>query len=42
MENNNQFWVICSRVDLSSSGASPVGCYDTNLSMLSNVEASVI
>ena len=45
IENNNPFWAICSRGDLSSSGAAPVGCYDTkvsNLSMLLNMQASVI
>ena len=45
IEDNNPFWAICSRGDLSSSGASPVGCYDSkvsNLSMLINMQASVI
>ena len=37
IENNNPFWVICSRVDLLLFGASLVGCYDTNTINLSNV-----
>ena len=34
IENNNPFWIICSRRDLSSSGASQVASYDTNVSKI--------
>ena len=34
IENNDPMWAICSRGDLSSSGAAPFGCYDTKVSNL--------
>ena len=43
--NNNPFWVLCNRGDLSSSSASPVVCYDakvSNLSVLLNIQASAL
>jgi hypothetical protein len=39
-EQNNPDWAICARGDLSSSGATPGGCYDTKVTQYKWVETA--